>query len=129
MEPSAQREALIDRFLVFSVQVSRLIDDTPKGKISRNTSAQLVKAVTSIGANFEEAQAAESREDFVHKLQVSLKEARETCYWLKYIQMSAMHDKSRIAQLVNESFEIRAILTKAVMTTKKRYFGTSSGNG
>ncbi len=65
-------------------------------------SRQLLKSGTSIGANIEESQSAESRKDFIHKLTISLKEAKETRYWLKLL------DQSKIGEL-NYTFHLTAI--------------------
>lgn len=71
-----------------------------------------------VGANYEEAQAAESREDFVHKLQIALKELRESNYWLRLLIRVGALPADRLADLLNESEQLKAILSKAVAKTK-----------
>jgi four helix bundle protein len=72
---------------------------------------QVLRAGTSIGANMEEAHAAQSRADFVAKCSVALKEARETKYWLRLLAASGDLPESRLAGLIDESSEMIAILT------------------
>ena len=91
-------------------------DITPK-TISSKLSDQLIRSSTSVGANYEEAQAAESRKDFVHKLQVSLKEMRESYYWLRVLQKISS-ESSKFSELIDEAKQLRAILSKSVATAK-----------
>ena len=71
------RNDLEERLLEFGARVIRLVEALPSRVAGRQMGDQLLRCGTSVGANFEEAQAAESRDDFVHKLQVALKEARK----------------------------------------------------
>jgi len=120
-------QQMVDRLLEHARNVLSLIDSLNRTSATQQVRSQLPRCVTSIGANYEEAQAAESKADFLHKLQVALKEARETCYWLRLLESSKTVPKDRLDKIIQESFEIRAILTKAVVTTKKRY--GQNGNG
>ena len=72
---------------------------------------QLLRSATSIGANMEEAKAAETRADFIHKCSISQKEARESLYWLRLLSASGILEELRLAPLINETHEIVAILT------------------
>ena len=83
-------------------------------------SKQLVKAGTSIGANTEEATAAQSRKDFISKMSISSKEARETNYWLRLLRDSQLCNNIDFSHTIKESEEIIAILTSIVKTTQKR---------
>ena len=123
MESSAAAKSrhMVNRLLDHASAVLSLIDDLPKTAASQTARSQLARSVSSIGANYEEAQAAESKNDFVHKLQIALKEARETCYWLRLLGKSKAAQQGQIDKLTQESIEIRAIISKAVITTKMRY--------
>lgn len=81
-------------------------------------SRQLIRSGTSIGANLEEANAAQSRADFVSKCQIALKEARETHYWLRLFKTTELVSEDKISDLLKESNEIVAILTTIVKNTK-----------
>ena len=80
----------------------------------------MLRSATSIGTNYEEATAAESKADFIHKLQISLKEARETCYWLRVLEGCAASEVSQLQSILDEACQIRAMITKAVSTAKSR---------
>jgi four helix bundle protein len=74
---------LEERLLEFAVQIIRLVEKFPATRAGNHVPSQLLRSGTSPLPNHGEAQAAESRRDFVHKLRISLKELRETCRWLK----------------------------------------------
>ena len=80
------RYDLEDRLINFAVQICLLTDRFPSTPIARHVSTQITRSGTSPFANYGEAQAAESRQDFVHKLKVCLKELRETQAWLKFVE-------------------------------------------
>lgn len=81
------------------------------GVVSSTLMKQLLRSGTSIGANVEEAQASESKKDFVHKYSLALKEARETYYWLKLLVASDIISESRLQPMKAEANELVAILT------------------
>jgi four helix bundle protein len=68
--------------------------------------------------NYEEAQGAESRPDFNHKLQIALKELRESNYWLRLLEVAGKVPRDRLTDIIDESTQLRAILSKAVATAK-----------
>jgi four helix bundle protein len=109
-----------ERLLAFSSQTIDLVDQIPKTYAGAHIGKQLLRSSVSIGANYEEAQGAESKADFTHKLQISLKECRESHYWLKLLAKKAMRPHSLIEKLLNESGQLSAILSKAVVTAKSR---------
>lgn len=122
MQNAKPKNDLSERLLEYGAQVIRLsvrLSNTPVG---RHISGQLIRAGTSAGANYEEARAAESRRDFVHKLQVVLKELREACYWLRLIRKSAVIPSAdpHIATLFQETNELCNIFAKSVITAKER---------
>jgi four helix bundle protein len=110
---------LAERLLDFAVQIVKLTGTLPNSIAGRRIGDQLLRSGTSVGANYEESQAAESRNDFIHKLQISLKEIRETNYWLRLITKTKIIEQDRLANIMDESTQLRAILSKAVVTAKK----------
>ena len=78
-----------------------------------------MRAATSAGANYSEACGAESKKDWVHKLQVAVK-LREADYWLKLIARTEMLKPDRLKRLIGEADEIIAILVAAVTTAKRK---------
>src|SRR5216683_921071 len=79
-----QRE-LSERLLDFGVRVIKVVEALPGTLVGRRIGDQLLRSGTSVGANYEESRAAESTADFVHKLKLSLKELRESHYWLRLL--------------------------------------------
>ena len=84
-------------------------------------SKQLLKSGTSIGANINEAQEAQSKKDFISKCSISLKEARETDYWLRLLAASHYLDgkEAELTVLFGELSDIRKILTSIINSSKK----------
>ena len=80
-------------------------------------SRQLMRAATSVGANLEEADAGQSRADFMSKCSISLKEAREALYWLRLLRATNKLDATADA-LIHESDRIVAVLTAIIRKTK-----------
>ena len=78
-------EDIAERLLNLAARIIKLADALPKSSASKHICLQVVRSGTSAGANYEEARGAESKKDFLHKLGISLKELRETRYWLKLI--------------------------------------------
>jgi len=81
-------------------------------------SKQLVRSGTSIGANVEEATAAQSRKDFISKMSIASKEARETNYWLRLLRDSGIAANEDLDNLIGESVELIKILTSIVKTSQ-----------
>jgi four helix bundle protein len=106
------------RLLDYGARIIKLVEALPKTVAGRRIGDQLLRSGTSVGANFEEAHAAESKEDFVHKLQISLKELRESHYWLRLLARTETLPAKRLATIIDESDQLRAILSKAVATAK-----------
>jgi four helix bundle protein len=83
-------------------------------------SRQLLRSGTSIGANINEALAAYSRKDFIHKMMIALKEAQETEYWLKLIEASEILEAFDVHYYLNDVVELQKILTSIIKTSKKQ---------
>ena len=111
-----------ERTFQFAVRVVRLIDQLPKTIAGIEVGRQLVRAATSVGANVEEADAAESRRDFVHKIKIAHKEAREARYWLEIVK-AVLIDDGEIVSLIQESNELIRILQAIIGSTKKKLNG------
>lgn len=88
-----------------------------RGGSARDIGRQLMRAATSIGANLEEADAGQSRADFISKCTISLKEARESLYWLRLLRATDKIDATR-EPLIHECDRIVAVLTTIVKKTK-----------
>lgn len=114
----AEAADLEERLLEYGARIIKLVESLPKTLVGRRIADQLLRSATSVGANYEEAQAAESKEDFVHKLQVALKEIREANYWSRLLARSGKLPPERLVSILDESNQLRAMLSKAVARTK-----------
>jgi four helix bundle protein len=85
-------------------------------------SKQVLRSGTSIGANINEAIAAESKRDFIHKLSISVKESRETLYWLRLLKDSDYISKTVYDKLNDWCNELLRILNSIILTIKQKYF-------
>jgi len=103
----------------FALRIIKLYQ-TLKQKQYFEISTQIIKSATSIGANVEEALAAQSRKDFIAKMSIASKEAREANYWLRLIRDSALVPKENVEMLVVGSEELVKILTSIVKTSSSR---------
>ena len=106
---------LEERLLQFAVSVINLIEDLPDGKISNYLGSQLLRSGTSPALNYGEAQAAESKKDFVHKLKIILKELRETCICLTILQHKSLIKNTDVTK---ENKELIAIFSKSIETAE-----------
>jgi four helix bundle protein len=100
----------------------KLIDDKREFVLSK----QLLRSGTSIGANINEAVSGQSKRDFVHKLSVALKEARETSYWLSLMRDSDFINQASFEDIDKKCIEIIKILSSIILTTKEKYFNSKS---
>ena len=111
-------EELSERLWQFAVRVAKVVDALPDSRVGRHVAGQLVRCGTSAPPNYDEASAAESRADFVHKLGIALKELKETRGWLHFIAIDRLLPAKRIAPLYEEGRELSNILGKSITTAK-----------
>ena len=111
---------LEERTAKFAEEIVKFAGTIPKNPVTIPLITQLVKAGTSVGANYCEADDAESRKDFVHKLGIAKKEARETKHWLRLISV-ANSDLSEVAKIHwQEAKELHLIFNAIINSTNKR---------
>jgi four helix bundle protein len=108
-----------DRLLEFAVRMGKVVDALPETRIGRHVAGQLVRCGTSPAPNYEEACAAESPADFVHKLRVCLKELRESRMWLAFIIKSEMIPVGRVNDLLDECEQLAKIIAQSIVTSKR----------
>jgi four helix bundle protein len=124
-EPSAQYKTepkapfdIKERTFLFGVRVVRLVGQLPRNVAGIEVGKQLVRAGTSVGANVEEAQNGESKRDFVHKMGIAAKEAREARYWLRIVKATLLQD-AEVDALVQEADELVRILATIITKSKR----------
>ena len=111
---------LQDRLVDYAVRIIKLSNALSKDQTGTHIHSQILRSGTSPAANYGEAQSAESKADFIHKLKISLKELRETEVWLKIIvKAELILPKSKVKPLLEETDELISILFKSVETAKK----------
>ena len=109
---------LVELSIEFAVKIVKLTDEIQGKGVLKN---QILKSGTSIGANIHEANYAQSKADFVSKLQIALKECYETEYWLKLFSKTDIIDKTAYSELQNDCGKIRRVLISSINTTKEKY--------
>ncbi|MDT5122552.1 MAG: hypothetical protein QOC96_2034 [Acidobacteriota bacterium] len=104
-------------FAVRVVNLCRHLDDKPG--VGRTIARQLLRAGTSVGANVEEAQAGQSKADFISKIAIALKEARETLYWLRLLAATKELPAERLSSLQTEIEELMRVLGAIIVSAKE----------
>ena len=102
----------------FSLILIRFLQSLPKNYLGEAMGRQLLKSGTSIGANYREANRAESKADFIHKLAIVEKEASETVYWLELMLEAGIGANQEAIRLMQEAKELLAIFSAAGRTSK-----------
>jgi len=117
---------LEERLLDFAVRVIRTAESLPKTKVGTHMAGQLIRCGTSPAAIYGEAQSAESRSDFIHKMKVSLKELRETRVWLLMIvKANLIKPALKLQPLIEENNELISIFVTSIRTAEKNLKKTS----
>ena len=109
---------LVDFPIEFATKIVNLTEQIQGKGVMKN---QILKSGTSIGANIHEANYAQSKADFVSKLQIALKECYETEYWLKLFSKTNIIDENVYSELQNDCGKIRRVLISSINTTKEKY--------
>lgn len=117
---NSDREKLEGRTKAFAVRVIRFVAALPKNRITDVLGPQFLRAGTSVGANYREANRAESRNDFIHKVGLVEKEAAESQFWLELFDEVKIGDETERAWLLKEATELLAIFTSIGKTAKAR---------
>ena len=111
---------LEDRLIDFAVRTIRVAESLPKTKAGNHIAGQLIRCGTAPAPNDGEAQDAESRADFIHKMKVSLKELRETRIWLLIIGRSdLLKPASKLEPIIDENNQLISIFVASVKTAKQ----------
>ena len=123
-EKLAFKKRLEERTSDFAVEVFRCIDSLPSLTSSRVIAFQLGKSASSVGASYREANRAESMDDFIHKIGITLKECSESLYWLGLIQKLYPKEK-HITGLVSECDELLRIFQSIRRGIHEKLKGTA----
>ncbi len=112
---------LEERLINFAVRIIRLAEHLPNTKTGNHIRGQLLRCGTSPAPNYAEAQSAESRSDFIHKIKIVLKELRETRVWLVIIaNASLVKSQTLLEPLIQECDELISIFVKSIKTASSK---------
>jgi len=112
---------LEERLIDFAVRIIHLAESLPKTRVGNHVAGQLIRCGTSPASNYGEAQSAESRSDFIHKMKICLKELRETKVWLVMIvRASLMKPASKLDSLIQENDELISIFVTSIKTAVQK---------
>ncbi|MEJ2536278.1 MAG: four helix bundle protein [Calditrichia bacterium] len=111
---------LEDRLINFSVLLIEIVNEMSGSKAGNHLSGQLIRSGSSVSLNYGEAQSAESKKDFIHKMKIILKELRETFVCLKIIHQSNLYDnQQKLMAAKNENNQLISIFVKSIETAQK----------
>ena len=111
-------EQMKARTKAFAVRVVKLVNALPRGLASQVIGRQLLRAATSVGANYRAACRAQSRAEFAAKLSIALEESDESLYWLELVRDTRLVKPELLPGLINETNELVAILLVSRKTAK-----------
>jgi len=115
-----KRNVILEKSAAFSVRIVNLHKYLTKRKHEYVMAEQIKRSGTSIGANISESQNAQSKADFIHKLNVALKEADETEYWLTLLRKTNYLTKLEYDSMKKDADELRRLLISIIKTSKSR---------
>ena len=107
------------RSFSFGVRVLKLVRALPRDLAGQVVARQLARCGTSIGANVEEAQAAQSKADFARRMNIARAEAKEALYWMRMVAEAGILPKQRLGPLSKEADELIRVLTAIVKTCRE----------
>ena len=113
------REVLEERTAKYAVEVFKYLRELPYDVSIKVIAHQLGKSASSIGANYHEANRSESRDDFVHKVAIAVKEANESCYWFKVLK-GLCGSSAKLEALSKETGELRNLLQSILKSARFR---------
>ncbi len=117
---------LEERLIDFAVRIIRTAEALPKSSVGIHIAGQLMRSGTSPAPNYGEAQSAESRSDFIHKMKICLKELREARVWLLMIvRANLINPASKIEPLLDETDQLISIFVKSIKTAQQKQKNTS----
>ncbi len=120
MKINNKKYDLEDRLIDFSVRIINIVEELPNTRTGNHIANQLVRCGTSPAPNYGEAQSAESRKDFIHKIKICLKELRETKIWLKIIQRKKLlNNTEEVGDVIAECDELISIFVASIKTAEK----------
>jgi four helix bundle protein len=112
-------EEMVERLIDFAARVGKVVDALPDTRMARHIAGQFIRSGTSPAPNYEEACAAESRADFIHKLAICLKELRESRCWIRLMIKTEILPEQRLGDLLDECNQLCNIIAQSIVTAKE----------
>ena len=110
---------LEDRFIDYTIRISKVVEEIESSKLGSHIAGQLIRSGSSPALNYGEAQSAESRKDFIHKLKIILKELKESRICLKIIERKPLISNiAKLTPIMEETEQLIAIIYKSIETAK-----------
>ena len=113
------KEEMKQRTKQFALQIIKLFTNLPKGRILAVLGGQLLRAGTSVGANYRSACRARSTADFISKMGIVEEEADEAIYWMELLVESELIHKDEVTRLIDEANQILAITISSIKTARR----------
>ncbi len=111
---------LDERLVEFAALISKTIDNLPRNRAGNYLGDQLIRSGFAPALNYAEAQGAESRADFIHKMKISLKELRESFVSLRIIKrLGLLQDETKLANIIDETNQLVSIFAKSIETAQR----------
>jgi len=114
------RAEFCKRTFEFGIRCIRLAESLPKTTVAQIITKQLIRAATSVGANYRAAIRSRSRADFVAKMGIVEEECDETAYWIEVLMKLGLLREKRTSALLQEANEILAVTVSSIKTARKR---------
>jgi len=118
--PKNKKYDLEERTAIFGENTIKFVKTLQNNNINRPIISQLIRSATSIGANYCEADGAESKKDFQHKIALCKKEGKETKHWFRMLSVVNPKQKEKCRELWKEAHELVLIFSKIITNSKKR---------
>jgi four helix bundle protein len=119
----SKQNIILEKSYNFGLRTVKLYIHLRKNKVERELLIQFLKSGTSVGANVEEAEGGQSLNDFIHKIGIAYKEAREAHYWLRLLRDSGLLDLKLANSFIQDVEEIKKILASILKTSKAKEKG------
>lgn len=110
---------LEERLIDFATQIIKMVEQLPDRYLWRHLGSQIIRSSTSVALNYGEAQVAESKADFIHKMRICLKELKETSVCLQIMQRNHESNENLFRLCIQETSELIAIFVSSINTTRR----------
>jgi four helix bundle protein len=113
-----ENNVILEKTFALGLRIVKLFKHLRKNKVERDLCLQLLNSGTSVGANVEEAIGGSSRKDFIHKMEIAYREARETRYWVRLFKESSLLETPLADSFITDIEEILKILTAILNSSR-----------